>query len=428
MIDERTGLVHDYTKKSGVAETVMLLPEGAPEWASDPVQLWNRVEANEKRKDAQAAREINIALPVELNPEQRKALVVDFCREQFTDLGMVADVAFHDPDANNPHVHIMLTMRKFDGDGFGPKAREWNDKAALEQWRAGWKEHANRALFQAGQAARIDHRTLEAQAVAAVIEGDDAKAIRLSREAQRHHGGKQGAEIAQINTEVAEGMAEAIRRAAEWETAHAAEVAKQQEQARKDRRAAQQPTADKPPQPVERDKVKAAETFLKKREQEEGEAAEARFKALRLADAWGDAVVKRHGEARSAAETWTKAGQAQQAHQRRFVVRLGFGGRESKRLEEETERRRIEAVKQAEREKEAMARAAEARTRLAEANEAHKRAMGGVQRGQEMLAKAQQPAQKTKEAAQETQERPEAGSSPRSQPARSAPALRPPGR
>jgi len=235
MEDERTGLVHDYTRKAGVVETMMLLPEGAPAWASDPAQLWNRVEAGEKRKDAQTAREINIALPVELDAEQRKALVVEYCRDQFTSQGMVADVSFHDADQNNPHVHIMLTMRRFDGDGFGPKAREWNEKQTLEQWRGQWAEHTNRALEQAGQEARIDHRTLEAQAVNAVIEGDDARAIRLSREAQRHHGNKQGADIAQINDEARTGLAEAERQAALWERAHAAEVARQQEQARQDR-------------------------------------------------------------------------------------------------------------------------------------------------------------------------------------------------
>lgn len=235
MIDERTGLVHDYTRKAGVAETMMLLPEGAPEWASDPAQLWNRVEVGEKRKDAQTAREINIALPVELNPEQRRALVLDYCREQFTDAGMVADVAFHDADTGNPHVHIMLTMRRFDGDGFGPKAREWNEKQTLEQWRGQWAEHTNRALELAGHEARIDHRTLEAQAVDAIEQGDEPAAIRLSREAQRHHGNKQGADIAQINDEARTGLAEAERQAALWERAHAAEVARQQEQARQDR-------------------------------------------------------------------------------------------------------------------------------------------------------------------------------------------------
>jgi hypothetical protein len=55
--DERYGLMHDYTRKEGVEHSEILLPEGAPKSLADRQTLWNQVEANEKRKDSQLARE-----------------------------------------------------------------------------------------------------------------------------------------------------------------------------------------------------------------------------------------------------------------------------------------------------------------------------------------------------------------------------------
>ena len=41
MLDERTGLTHDYTRKSGVAEAVILTPATAPAWCTNRAELWN---------------------------------------------------------------------------------------------------------------------------------------------------------------------------------------------------------------------------------------------------------------------------------------------------------------------------------------------------------------------------------------------------
>lgn len=133
--------------------------------AHDRGQLWNKVEAAEKRKDAQLARQVVISLPTELSPEGRVSLIFDFVRDHFVATGMVADVALHDPDAANPqpHAHVHLTMRRLDADGFGPKAREWNDTGLLEGWRVAWAQTANAALEAEGHAGRLDHRSLEAQ-------------------------------------------------------------------------------------------------------------------------------------------------------------------------------------------------------------------------------------------------------------------------
>lgn len=162
--DEREDTVFDYTRKGGVDREAseILAPEGAPAWATDREALWNRVEASERRKDAQVAREIDLALPLELNPSERHELVRGFVKASFVDLGMVADINHHEPK-KNPHAHIMLTMRPLEGDGFGKKERAWNDKALLESWREGWAAAVNQALEQANQRARVDHRSLVAQ-------------------------------------------------------------------------------------------------------------------------------------------------------------------------------------------------------------------------------------------------------------------------
>lgn len=195
-------------EKPDVLHKEILAPDNVPvaEWVFDRQALWNMVEKAEKRVDAQLAREVEITLPRELTPDQCVELVRSFVRDQFVSKGMVADIAIHRPDASDgkeqPHAHVLLTLRRLDPTsvtGFASlKERDWNepepirkavaearkrfnntdlpeDKAALEAaekqrnvnvWRAEWAGYANRALEAVGSAARIDHRTLEAQGIA----------------------------------------------------------------------------------------------------------------------------------------------------------------------------------------------------------------------------------------------------------------------
>jgi hypothetical protein len=168
--DQRTGLAFDYRRRAGVAHIEIMTPHGAPAWMRSRAALWNGVEAAEKRKDSQLAREIELGLPHELTPAQRLELVRSFVATAFVDPGMVADIAIHAPgrsraEKRNHHAHVLLTMRAIDGDGFGAKVRAWNDTARLEAWRASWADHVNRALAAAGESARVDHRSLEAQGI-----------------------------------------------------------------------------------------------------------------------------------------------------------------------------------------------------------------------------------------------------------------------
>jgi hypothetical protein len=172
LVDERTGESFDYTRKGGVLGAEIITPEGAPEWMQDRARLWNEVEKVEKRKDSQLARDFVISLPHELSAEQRETLTREFVREQFAAHGYVADIAWHAPDRKgderNYHAHVMVPMRKVEGNGFASKkerapegqhpSQVW--KQELGRLREEWANTANRHLEAAGLDLRLDHRSL----------------------------------------------------------------------------------------------------------------------------------------------------------------------------------------------------------------------------------------------------------------------------
>ena len=167
--DDRLGRDHDFSNKAGVVHSEILAPEGAPERLNDRATLWNEVEAGEKRKDAQLAREVEFSIPRELNQQQAVALARDFVEKQFVERGMVADMNVHwdmgKDGQPKPHAHVMLSMREVGPEGFGQKVREWNSTALLQEWREAWADHVNERLAELDIDARIDHRTLEAQGI-----------------------------------------------------------------------------------------------------------------------------------------------------------------------------------------------------------------------------------------------------------------------
>ena len=171
MADERTGQIHDYRRKGGVESAEIILPEGAPEWATDRAKLWNAAELAEQRKDACVAREYEVALPAELSPGERKRLVHDFAKDMANREGCAVDVAIHAPgrggDNRNHHAHMLRTTRKVGAEGLGAKLdteKAGRNRAAdLEAVRVRWAEMSNIALERAGHTARVDHRSLEAQ-------------------------------------------------------------------------------------------------------------------------------------------------------------------------------------------------------------------------------------------------------------------------
>ena len=166
---ERLDRHHDFSNKTGVIHSEVMLPEGAPEHLRDRQTLWNEVEAAEKRKDAQLAREVEFSIPREMTKKQGIAVARDFVAREFVARGMIADVNVHwdfGSDGNaKPHAHVMLTMREIGPDGFGAKVRDWNATALLQSWRENWATHVNERLQSLGIEARIDHRSYDAQGI-----------------------------------------------------------------------------------------------------------------------------------------------------------------------------------------------------------------------------------------------------------------------
>ncbi|MFQ3617567.1 MAG: MobQ family relaxase [Cyanobacteriota bacterium] len=225
--DRQTGEIYDYSRKTKVAYTEILLPTKAPPWFLDREELWNAVEASEKRRDSQVAREINVALPKELPLEDCLELLRGFCREQYVEQGMVADLAVHWLD-KNPHAHILLTTRSLDLNTgrFGQKNRDWNRKDLLEQQRKAWATHVNRALARAGKDARIDCRSFEDQGVYRVgqihLGRYAARLLRRGGTAADHPRLERYFEIENLNTALARLEAEIA--ADEWRLAAGQEI------------------------------------------------------------------------------------------------------------------------------------------------------------------------------------------------------------
>ncbi len=167
--DERLDRDHDFRVRSGVEHSEIMLPEGAPEQWRDRERLWNDVEAFEKRKDAQLAREVEFAIPREMTKAQGIELARDFVQSEFVDRGMIADLNVHwdigSAGQPKPHAHVMLTMREAGPDGFGQKVRAWNVKENVERWRERWADHTNARLAELDIDARIDHRSLADQGI-----------------------------------------------------------------------------------------------------------------------------------------------------------------------------------------------------------------------------------------------------------------------
>lgn len=156
--------------------------------------MWNAVEKIEKAKNAQLAREIELALPAELTREQNISLVREYINRHFVAAGMCADICVHDTGGGNPHAHVMLTMRPFEQGGawgakqkkeyvldkngnkiYDPKKRQykcksipatdWNEQTKAEEWRAAWADCVNAALERGNHTERIDHRSYERQGI-----------------------------------------------------------------------------------------------------------------------------------------------------------------------------------------------------------------------------------------------------------------------
>ena len=188
--DERTGDTYDYSRRTDLYGHFILAPANAPEHiVKDSTALWNEVERVERQNNGQTSRYFDVAIPAKLNNDDKKRLVLEYCQKNFVDKGMIADIAFHDLDSDNPHAHVMLTLKTIGSEGFGKKERSWNDRKMSVLWRESWASMANSYLAAAGSSERIDHRSLQAQheealEKAAVALDNEEKALWLAKAAE----------------------------------------------------------------------------------------------------------------------------------------------------------------------------------------------------------------------------------------------------
>ncbi len=174
-------------------ESFILLPENAPEWASNRERLWNEVEAQENKANSRYAKEFNVALPVELSDEEQRELLTNYIQETFVDSGMVSDIAIHRDHPENPHAHVMLTNRPFNVDGtWGQKAKteyildengnktrteqgnirqrkvwlvDWDKPGKVDEWRGQWAQAVNQYFELKKMPDRISEKTLKEQGI-----------------------------------------------------------------------------------------------------------------------------------------------------------------------------------------------------------------------------------------------------------------------
>ncbi len=245
--NEWDGVTHDYTKKQGVIHKKIFLPEHAPKEFSDRTTLWNSVELFEKNSNAQLARNFIIALPKELSLEENKKLISEFIETNFTDEGMIADLAIHDESQdgnNNIHAHIMTIVRPLNEDGtWGQKSKKeymldensekilgkngkpktrkveltnWNDRGNVEKWRESFSNLCNRYLQENEIDKKVDHRSFKRQAVKQIPTIHlGAAASALERKGIRTEKGDINREIKKQN-QLLKAIGEEIRKITGW--------------------------------------------------------------------------------------------------------------------------------------------------------------------------------------------------------------------
>lgn len=204
--DERTGEIHDYTRKKGVEHSEIVLPEGSPNWATDRAKLWNAAEAAERNKDgsdrakACIVREMKLAFPAQLNFDDRRDMVQQIAQEIAERHGVAVDVAMHEPDSEgdqrNYHAHVMFSTRRIEQDGFGKKTRELDDRKTgaklVENYRESWATICAEKLKERGHNVdaerwRFGYMTKSKQADKAMERGDYDYAREVLREGSTVH-------------------------------------------------------------------------------------------------------------------------------------------------------------------------------------------------------------------------------------------------
>src|ERR1017187_10921349 len=207
--DERYATVQDYTRRRGVEATFTVTPADAPEWAHNPEALWNAAERAETRKNSTLAREVELALPSLLSPDDRQRIAERFAAELVDRYRVAVSVAIHAPggkgDDRNHHAHILFTTREMLPDGLGKKTRVLDDRKTGPQEVLKLRELAadiiNESLAAVNSDIRVDHRSFKDRG----IEREPAThlgpaASEMERRGRKTERGEINREASQINT------------------------------------------------------------------------------------------------------------------------------------------------------------------------------------------------------------------------------------
>lgn len=210
VVDERTGEIHDYTRKKGIVHSELVMPStdhfGLRDTLPPPedrAAFWNEVELHHPRGDAVTAREVQVSLPAELDQAGRQALARKLAGALADEYGVAADVSLHAPRVvtdhmlqvnpkqhfvvdpqtgerhnGNWHAHIVLTACSVKPVGIGTfelgkkvpeldavHCQRHKVTNVAERFRERWADMQNEALERAGIEARVDHRSLADQGI-----------------------------------------------------------------------------------------------------------------------------------------------------------------------------------------------------------------------------------------------------------------------
>jgi len=173
-----------------------------PLWAAhNSVHFWSAADEHERANGA-TYREIEVALPRELDAAQRRALVEDFIAQEVGDQHAY-QWAIHTPKAalekgEQPHAHIMYSERTMDGIERDPEQyfKRYNGKVPerggcrkdsagteerLQATRQRWADVQNAHLERHGHQDRVDHRSLKTRGITRAPElhlgGSGARAL-----------------------------------------------------------------------------------------------------------------------------------------------------------------------------------------------------------------------------------------------------------
>ena len=177
LLDARTGTRHTYARRRRGGEIVAaftVAPTGAPAWATDAAECWNRAEAAERRKDAQVARDYRIPVPLGLDDQAAAAMAREMAEHIAARFAVPVSVGVHRDNARDAlgavkpadkrgfHAHLYFPTRRLDGDHYGAKLSELTNKTTsaplIDALNEQWATLANTYTARAGLVADYDHR------------------------------------------------------------------------------------------------------------------------------------------------------------------------------------------------------------------------------------------------------------------------------